>query len=336
MTFDLVIVGGGIAGCVAALRSAQLGLSAMLLAGRPQAHKRPPEQVPEAIEQLFSALDAGREFGRAVVSRTSTMELARVGKKGDSRPWTTLNIERTALDAALLQACASRGVQVVHDDRATITLRAGGRVSGVQTEKGLRVPSRWTIDATGQAGWLSRTLRLQSRVLSPQLFAWRDAVQVLNAPTPGQGLFTPCQDGWTLLVAERDRVIRTRMLSGESLRARTPKISEQREFQGARDVTWRLIRPLAGPGYFIAGEAGGQIDPACGQGVRTAALSGIRAAESALRCLREPTLAGAHLAWYDSWFLEHVLGMAETLREMYRDLSIKVFDGYKERGYESV
>lgn len=336
MTFDLVIVGGGIAGCLAALRSVQLGLSAILLAGRAGAHKRPPEQVPEAIEQLFAALDAGRELGQAVLSRTSTMELARAGEKDDSRPWATLNLDRNALDAALVQRCASRGVHVVRDDRATAAIRAGGRVSGVQTEKGLRVSSRWTIDASGHASWLSRTLCLQSVVLSPQLFAWREAVQALNAPHPGAGLFTPCEDGWTLLVAERDRVVRTRMLSGESLRARTPKRPERQEFQGARDVTWRLNRPLAGPGYFIAGEAGGQIDPACGQGVRTAALSGIRAAESALQCLREPTLAGAHLAWYDTWFFEHFLGMAGTLREMYRNLSIKVFDGYKERDYESV
>jgi flavin-dependent dehydrogenase len=335
MALDLVIVGGGIAGCLAALRSAQLGLSAMLLAGRSGEQKRPPEQVPEAIEQLFAALDAGRELRSAVVSRMSAIEVVRSSEEGDSRPWATLNIDRSALDAALLKAAADRGVRVVFGDLASTAVRTGGRVNGVQTGRGLPVASRWTIDATGHARWLSRTLRLRSVRLSPQLFAWRDTTCAVNAPRPGEGLFTPSQDGWTLLVAERDRVVRTRMLSGDSLRGRTPKAAEREEFQGARDVTWRLTRPLAGPGYFIAGEAGGQIDPACGQGVRTAAMSGIRAVESAFQCLREPTLAGAHLAWYDTWFLEHLLGMAETLRKMYRNLAIRVCDEFKEGGCES-
>jgi flavin-dependent dehydrogenase len=335
MTLDLVIAGGGIAGCLAALRAAQLGLSSMLIAGGSGERERPPEQVPERIEKLFAAFHADQLLGQAVVSRTSAMEVTGGSEPDGPRPWVTLNIDRNRLDAALLKLAAARDVQVALGDSAAAVVREGGRVGGIQTAKGMRVTSRWTIDASGHARWLSRSLRSRNMLLSPQLFAWREAVCALDVPRPGSGIFTPGEDGWTLLVAERDRPVRTRMLSGDSLRARTRNGAEREEFQGARDVTWRVTRPLAGPGYFIAGEAGGQIDPACGQGVYMAALSGIRAVESAFCCLRDPSLAGAHLACYDTWFIEQLMGIAQTLREMYRNLSIRVFDSYDERGYES-
>jgi flavin-dependent dehydrogenase len=44
------------------------------------------------------------------------------------------------------------------------------------------------------------------------------------------------------------------------------------------DVTWRIISPAAGPGFFLVGDAVAVLDPASSHGVLKALMTGMMAA----------------------------------------------------------
>jgi flavin-dependent dehydrogenase len=82
---------------------------------------------------------------------------------------------------------------------------------------------------------------------------------------------------------------------------------------------WRLYRPVCKEGVVLCGDAAGVLDPAAGQGIFNALMSGMMAGETVLSCLKQPEMEAFHLARYDSWFVQHYEEKAEKLHSYYME-----------------
>ena len=87
-------------------------------------------------------------------------------------------------------------------------------------------------------------------------------------------------------------------------------------------MTWRIAPRVAGPSYFIVGDAALVTDPASGNGVLRAVMSGIKAASNARAVIAgqalEVAAARDYEVWLRRWFaadVDRLLSMYDSLRE---------------------
>jgi 2-polyprenyl-6-methoxyphenol hydroxylase-like FAD-dependent oxidoreductase len=90
------------------------------------------------------------------------------------------------------------------------------------------------------------------------------------------------------------------------------------------DVTWRIASTIAGPGYFLAGDAAVVLDPTSSHGVLRALMSGMLVAHLVAKVchdgLPEETAATVYSSWVREWF-EHD---AESLGGFYGQLHLRL------------
>jgi flavin-dependent dehydrogenase len=225
------------------------------------------------------------------------------------------HVLRSWLDPALREAAAAAGVscRVGVDVREAAADGEGARLVTSQGE--LHV--RYVVDASGRRNVLARQKRLARPTLSPPLIAWRGIVAD-ETSAGGVARFTPHDDGWTFVAPVAPaRAVCTRLRA-----AGVPAPP----FGGARAhaATWRLVRPLAGPGWFIAGEAAGALDPAWGAGIAFALHCGAAAGAAVVASLRTRALAPVIAARYDDVVLGALRSAAATLAATYDRLGIGV------------
>jgi flavin-dependent dehydrogenase len=312
---DVVVLGDGPAGTAAAITAARLGLRTILVQKRAAARTRPVEQVAADFAATLAALGVAEPAG----ARPCRFINAEGGAHG-------LHLHRSLLDATLQHAAARAGAAVLYDAPAAVA-RRDGAVCAVELERAGRIDCAFVIDATGAAAWLRRRLGLTCRLLSPPLLAARGAVMGVLEPLAGDGaLFRPEPNGWTFLAAHGGCVTWT-VLRTDASRPRQPDELAGLPSQvpgGCWAATWHLVRPLAGAGWLIAGEAAGRVDPACGSGVADAAATGVRAARTAALCLADPPAAAMARAAYDGWLADLVHARAAELRRRYAASGIRL------------
>ncbi|HZV70769.1 MAG TPA: hypothetical protein VFG10_14540 [Saprospiraceae bacterium] len=90
-------------------------------------------------------------------------------------------------------------------------------------------------------------------------------------------------------------------------------------------MRWRLFRPVCSEGLVLCGDAAGILDPAAGQGIFNALMSGMQAANTIVKCIANPNLAAFHLAQYDDWFVKQFEMKVKQLRLYYEEHGITVF-----------
>jgi flavin-dependent dehydrogenase len=330
--WDVVVVGGGPAGSAAAIAAARHGLRVALMEAARFPRYRPGETLHPGVgvilEQLGVAVDElapshARPAG-IKVAWGGAAELVPFGADG-AGPWRGYQIPGERLDAALLARARASGVTVRHE-AARAVLRNGAAVAGVQ---GLSVtyPAAVTIDASGRRHWLARELNLQIRRHSSPLVArygygLGEQPALDDAPS-----LTADEVGWTW-AARIDHGLYhwTRLDVAASAPARTtpPATSQGLRPIGptrAADVTWRVVEPVAGDGYLLAGEAAAVLDPASSHGVLRALMTGQMAAAAAVAVVADPT-AARQAAWsYREWLLEWFRRDAAALAERYHRVS---------------
>jgi flavin-dependent dehydrogenase len=345
---DVLVVGGGPAGSAAAFKLAKDGYAVTLV----DRARFPRETVGESLlPSVWPYLD---EMGLSerVVAEGFVPKAGGVVAWGDKlteisfrdfaydRPG--LHVERDAFDALLLEAARGAGVCVREACRAeTFTPPAEGERGEVQLvgEDGARtrVRPRMLIDASGQAGFLSRLndwrrldpdFRFVSlwgyfegsryvgaggivrtmdaiRTHPPMTFvtrltdwgwAWHIPMRRLtsvgiNAPVDLYkaeiGDFASAQDYFLAVLA------RTRPLAGLLADAKLGAGG----VRAIRDYSY-ATQTIAGPGFFIAGDAAGFVDPIFSLGVVLALYSARLAAWATDRTLRNPAQAARNRALY--------------------------------------
>jgi flavin-dependent dehydrogenase len=293
--FDVAVIGGGPAGAAAALAAAREGLSVALF--EPQ--ERPDKPCGEGI--LPAGVAALRELGLAPLlargvaltrvryvlasGRTLELELAAPG----------CAITRPELGAALATALAAEA-RVARIARKVECARTP---SGIEfAADGERWHARTLIAADGLHGRAAAWLR------GPRARGSRTGLRArAHARTPLPGVevhlgrasevyLTPLPDGRVNVAVLRDEPLAGARTSAAGLAAAlTEHPRAAAHLAGwidppeSRQLARTRPRRTAAAGAFLAGDAGGGIDPVLGCGVALALYTGLAAGRAAARVL---------------------------------------------------
>ena len=341
---DVLIVGGGPAGSAAAISCATRGLRVVLVERQVFAGERPGDTLHPGIEPLLRQLGIAEMSTGTVGARhpgiwidwAGAPRFEAFGQDADG-PWLGFQVQRSAFDAMLVDRAGTCGAEIRQPCRVIgiardpaglwdVTMSSGGRARPDATLR-----CRIVMDATGTARWLSRKLGLAVDDRSVPLAArWgyvrgkcpvRDEAPRLTgdgagwtwSARVGVGLY-----GWVRLQfgagGRPDALDAPAELGG---------LSATGPARGA-DVTWRLARRPAEPGWFILGDAAAQLDPISSHGVLKAIMSGMMAAHLAAGVIGTgvpaQTAADHYADWLRGWFEAD----ADRLSAFYRQLGIDI------------
>jgi menaquinone-9 beta-reductase len=301
--FDVVVVGGGIAGCATARFFAQRGASVALVERRPDpaaykvtcTHAILPPATP-AIERLgLAPLLAERGVPRTW-AQIWTPQGGWFGVP-DNRGW---GVTRQTLDPLLRDLAASTpGVEFFLGYTAKRVLRDRGRPAGIVVEdrdgRPLQLGARLLVAADGRQSSVARLTGVPGRVRPHNRFFyfayWRGVERErspagpairLWIPHPDAASEFPNEDGLTVLVGvyPRSRLAEVRAdLEGSYMRTLNelpggPDLSNAERVSkivGKIEVP-NVIRPAARPGIAFVGDAALAADPTFGSGISFALM----------------------------------------------------------------
>ncbi|WP_322026769.1 NAD(P)/FAD-dependent oxidoreductase [Burkholderia sp. BCC1977] len=324
---DIAVVGGGPAGTSAAIWAALSGRSVVLVERSAFPRARPGETLHPGVESIFrqlGVLDSVEaactcRFAGIVVNWGGQREATAFGRSGTGE-WLGYQIDRGDLDAILIARARELGVVVLQPCRA-LDIRFGDGLAAVSTSQGV-VIARYVIDASGQANWIGRKLRLDYEIASPPLRArygycippktWTDCRPHLSGDVTGW---------WWSARVSPTRLAWARLNWSGHQRGKPDSLADLLDVGrtlGA-DVTWKRLFMPAGSHYFVCGDAAAVLDPASSHGVLKAAMSGMMAAYQASAVLVGLSAyegAARYVRWLESWWKGDVV----RLNTLYRQL----------------
>lgn len=329
---DVAIVGGGPAGCAAAIWCQRHGLRVALLEREPFPRHRPGETLPPGVEPILAQLGVDEAVRDAGFARHPGTWVSWSGPRrfepfgADERgQWQGFQAPREELDRILLEAARLSGVTVVQPCRVERPLVQVDRVAGIETSDGT-LRARWVVDAAGGVHWLARQLAIPLRHASPRLIArygyatghWpeRDEAPEIEADDTGwtwTARITPGHYHWTRVSLVADHLRRNVLPPG--LAQLTPLARPR----GA-DVTWRIVSRPAGPGYICAGDAAAVLDPASSHGVLRALMAGMMAGHTITRVAAGTIGERDAIAGYSAWISGLFLAEVKAMRQLYQQL----------------
>lgn len=329
---DVLVLGGGPAGCAAALTAAERGLRVTLLEAEHLPRDRPGETLHPGVEPLLRELGVADAVAAAGFERHEghwvawggPPRFAAFGADG-SGPWRGLQARRAEFDALLVGRASAVGVQVHTGRRARAVVLDGGRVAGVLTEDGA-VRASTVVDATGAGGFLARRLGLGPVRYSPPLVArygYREGRCTVRDQAPS---LVADPDGWTWTARTGPGLYAWTRLWRPG--TRVPHDWLPAEFRALRrrgrdrgaDVGWRSVARAAGPGWYVVGDAAAVLDPASSHGVLRALMSGMLAAHAIGRTAAGELSVDRAQAGYRSWLEDWVAHDLRALRDLYARL----------------
>lgn len=327
-----IVLGGGPAGCAAAILCAQRGLSVALLERTRFPRHRPGETLHPGIEPLLEQLGLAGAVLSAGFPRHAGTWVQWDGARrfepfgaDEQGPWLGFQAWRADFDAIMLERAQAVGVRIHQPCRALRPLLDGSRVVGVATTDGpLHAPV--IIDAAGGGHWLARKLGAHVQTYSPRLIARYGYATGERPVLDAAPVITADPAGWTWIARVRPRLYHWTRLS---LRSERPpadwlpeelrELERQGRMRGA-DVTWRMVTSPAGPGYFLVGDAAAVLDPASSHGVLKAIMSGMMAghliAQTRTGTCSEQRAALEYRRWLANWFHADV----GRLKQLYASL----------------
>lgn len=350
---DVVVIGGGPAGSMAATYLARAGYQVVLL----EKAQHPRNTVGESlipdfwkycdeakVSEKISAEGFLRKAGGIVDWHGATSRLA-FKDFGYTRP--ALHVERDRFDYILLQHAREQGAQI-HEQTAVQSAEfngeGGARVNyrAVGDGRPAQIACRFVVDASGQNSVLTRQLGLRvidedfrfmsvwgyfydSKYLAPDGQMHPAASAAAIAPTtfvssvPGTGdwgwSWHIMLRAWTsvglVLPIEAAKSVKGSTAAWEnyllqkceSMPRLNALLSGARLAPGSvrviRDYSYSATR-VAGPGYFLVGDAAGFVDPIFSVGVVLGLYSAQAAAWAIDRSLRSPERVAQNQSIYSS------------------------------------
>lgn len=321
---DVVIVGAGPAGTAAAISCARVGLTVVILDRERFPRERPGETLHPGIEAPLKELGVVGHVSQANFLRhegvwtrwNGDLRFVSYGQD-EAGPWRGFQAWRADLDAILLQQAHELGAKVLQPCRALDPIVFQGRISGIQTTAGT-IEASFVVDAAGSRHWLARRLGLGIRRRSPRLIARFGYRKGTCLGRDGAPTITADERGWTWTAEVRPNLYHWTRLNLDDeqpdanfVPAEFRELSPDGRSRGA-DVTWRVVRRPAGPGFFVTGDAAAVLDPASSHGVLKAILSGMLAARGIVETLSfgdGVTVARSYGNWINAQFDHDVAGL---------------------------
>lgn len=323
---DVVVIGAGPGGSVAATRLAKLGHSVLVLERR----EFPRFHIGESL--LPSFMVTLRQLG---ILETVLAEGGWVKKyggefsfdfglqlrfpfsdQGPGRFPSAIQVERARFDHTLVRCAKDAGATVLEGAHVTDLLIEDGRVTGVTYEHGGKqhtVRSSFVIDAGGRASKVARTFGLRKsieRLRNVAVFRhFNGLVEANNPGVAGDIQVGAHKDGWVWGIPIRpDTISIGAVMQRDVLKDRDPEQVLNEHLSRAARVAQRATGTspagevrvetdycyyadtITGPGWLMVGDAACFLDPLFSGGVTLAAATGLRAADTVDRVLREPAL----------------------------------------------
>jgi flavin-dependent dehydrogenase len=326
-TADLAIVGAGPAGSAAAIWGAQRGLRVVLLDRVPFPRFRPGECLHPGLEPIFDSLGVldevlvhtkVRPLGRTTSVRyRSTFEPFGGAPSGN---WQAIHIERAMLDAVLLARAQAAGARVLTAQSPIEAIALGTDRQAIEVD-GASIRCRFLIDATGRNAWLTRAAGLKPIPLSRRLTAY---YAYYEGVFPQEQRFVLLNEGWTWVAQVTPSLVNwtALALAHPQRPVQPPDVSmlrPQGRIRGA-DVTWLIAPQLSGATFYLVGDAACALDPAAGNGVLRALMSGIKAVHNTVAVLdgKAGRVEAAHD--YHEWMSQWLKSDAHRLLSLYDSL----------------
>jgi flavin-dependent dehydrogenase len=323
---DVAIVGGGPAGAAAAVSVAQAGLHVVLFDGERKETDRPGETLPPGAEPLFrrlgvdqaiNAVAAVRHDGHWVQHRKSRQFMRFGGDRNGT--WLGYQVDRNQLRQILIERAKDAGV-LVRNTRALRPLSKGQAIIGVKTAVD-SVMSRLVIDASGSSHWLARARGDFIERASSQLIAWYGWAESRQASDFARPIFATSAAEWSWIAQVDDGLCAWVRLN---FAARVGRLPPPRQLKGFKhlapprgaDVTWRIVARQGGEGFLYVGDAAAVLDPASSHGVVRALLTGMAAAQHAVRVIRLGHADRTEAAAFERWTRAMFLRDARALRAL--------------------
>jgi flavin-dependent dehydrogenase len=325
--FDISIVGGGPAGAAAAISAAQAGLYVVLFIGEPKETHQPGETLPPGAELLFRRLGVDHAINEAAairhdghwVQRPRSLRFVRFGRDRNGT-WLGYQIRRNALQQILINRAKEVGV-LVRQTRALHPLSRGQAILGIEAANEV-VMSRFVIDASGSSHWLARARGDLIKRASPQLIAWYGWARSRKASDFVRPVFTTNVAEWSWIAQVDEGLcawvrVNFGLERAERLRPPSQLVSfKQLTRERGADVTWRIVARRGGDGFLYVGDAGAVLDPSSSHGVVRALLTGIVAAQHAVRVIRLGECDRAEAAKFERWTRAMFLRDAQALHHL--------------------
>lgn len=328
---NIVVIGGGPAGSAAALKARQEGAEVTIVERSQFPRYRPGETLHPGIEPLLQSLDAADILHHSHYIRHPGIWAKRGGQVTfmpfgeDARgTWRGFQVNRGEFDKNLLDLACLAGASLC-SAACTSTLRdADGGLCGVETTTGA-IQSDLIIDCSGSSRFLSKELDIQTLQLSPQLIArYGYAYGKIDDPSP---LIVFDKFGWTWIAEvalgqyQWTRVTLAKDRPNSDWRPPQFELLRCGPSRGA-DVSWRLASCLAGPGYFLAGDAAMTLDPSSSHGVLRGIMSGMMAAHLAIAHIDSGRSAIQCSRYYQKWLNNWFESDATEMRKLYAQESV--------------
>ncbi len=225
MLFDAIIIGSGPAGCAAAIRCHQHGLSTAIVPGRKAymiEEELPSESIHPGVDTLLRELDAS---GCITLSSRGIYHGIQAGGNytplgaDPSGEWWGNHVNRSVFDAQLLKFARRRGVEIIDHAEATDVIVEKERVTGLRIANGRTFTCRYLIDASGYKSFAGRKLGFRKKFFSPPLVTWTGVSEyTTNDPEKNRAYFYPNSAGWSWIAPEQgNRCTWTRLALKEKL-----------------------------------------------------------------------------------------------------------------------
>lgn len=310
------MIGGGPAGSVTAQRIAAAGYRVMLLERRrfPRFHigESMLPYTAGILDQLgilgqFGPAEYPTKWGAEFTGPQGQFRRVDFTSQGGDRQESAFQCERAKFDHVLLRNAKMAGAEVLDDARVLGVMSEDGRITGVRYAHGgeeRAARARYVIDASGRAGVLSHQhFRHRKPNTRLQMVAYyRHYTGVDESTNPGVAGDIQVgnhDDGWLWAIPIGPEVLSVGAVTrAETVRGATPEAVYEEHLsriprircrvEGAASATdvrgesdyCYYTDTVAGPGYFVVGDAGCFIDPVFSAGVYLAVVTGVRAGDS--------------------------------------------------------